>query len=84
MKVELKTNWFSPTESVGESLAVKSGRLYRKGIVEIDARWAEMLPKGSVILDKLDPKTETVAEEVKPAPDVCAVKPPAKAAKASK
>jgi hypothetical protein len=72
MKVELKTNWFSPTEKMGESLAQKSGRLYRKGIVEIDARWEGMLPKGSVILDKPAP----VVEEAAPAP--------AKAAKAAK
>lgn len=77
MKVELKVNWFSPTESMGESLAQKSGRLYRKGIVEIDARWAGMLPKGSVILDKPEPVAEAV--KVEPAPAK-----PAKPAKAAK
>ena len=82
MKVELKTNWFSPTESVGENLAVKSGRLYRKGIVEIDARWAEMLPKGSVILDKPDPKPDP-KHKTKHKPETC-IMPEAKPYKANK
>ena len=80
MKVELKNNWFSPTDPMGSSLSLKSGRMLRKGIVEIDDRWVGMLPPNCIIIEGPavveEPAPEIVEEQVE--------KKPIKPAKASK
>jgi len=65
MKVELKSNWFAPTDPMGDSLSKKSGQFFRKGVHNIDIRWKKNLPKDSVILDA--PVIEDVKAPVKSA-----------------